>query len=121
MSAGVRMILSHERELMIELSASLLTHERARQIAQEGFAPDGDDRYSAGELAAAAAAYMLSAAKMAQGARPEDIEPPAFWPWDRKWFKPRDPRSDTVRAGALALAELERQARADTFSVELQR
>lgn len=106
-----RQLLSNERSLLVELSASLLVNERHRQIVDEGFAPERDDEYVAGELAAAAAANMLSAAKMAQGAKPQDIEPPAFWPWDRKWFKPRDPYSDTVRAGALALAELERQAR----------
>jgi hypothetical protein len=35
-----------------------------------------------------------------------------IWPWDRKWWKPKDRRRDLVRAGALILAEIERLDRA---------
>lgn len=29
-------------------------------------------------------------------------------PWDEKWWKPKNPRRDLVKAGALILAEIER-------------
>lgn len=33
------------------------------------------------------------------------------WPWDAKWWKPKNTRRDLVRAGALIVAELERMDR----------
>jgi len=73
--------------------------ERARQIKDEGFTDVSDDKYTYGELARAAACYCLSASGCAE--RP-------FWPWPAEWFKPRTPREDLVKAGALILAEIER-------------
>ena len=31
-----------------------------------------------------------------------------LWRWEAHWFKPRSPRADLVRAGALIIAEIER-------------
>jgi hypothetical protein len=31
-----------------------------------------------------------------------------YWPWEDKWWKPKDRRRDLVRAGALIVAEIER-------------
>ena len=31
-----------------------------------------------------------------------------WWPWSLDWWKPKDPRRDLVRAGALIVAEIER-------------
>lgn len=36
---------------------------------------------------------------------------PDLWPWDRIWWKPKDRKSDLVRAGALALAGADPAAR----------
>ena len=35
---------------------------------------------------------------------------PNFWPiaWEDKWWKPKNPRRDLVRAAALIIAEIER-------------
>lgn len=77
--------------------------ERRRQITAEGWTPDHDDLYCAAELPRAAAAYILSGA---------NDEAPAIWPFSAKWWKPRDARSNYVRAGALILAEIERLDRA---------
>jgi hypothetical protein len=73
--------------------------ERRRQVEKEGFTPERDDKYQGEELRWAAAAYTL-------GMDPKSA--PAFWTWPLKWWKPRDRRSNLVKAGALILAEIER-------------
>ncbi|EPQ1932798.1 hypothetical protein L4V55_000210 [Pseudomonas aeruginosa] len=73
--------------------------ERRRQVEAEGWTPEHDDLYCAAELPRAAAAYILNGA---------NDEAPAIWPFVAKWWKPRDARSNYVRAGALILAEIER-------------
>ncbi len=83
--------------------------ERQRQIDVEGRKPAGDDGYRNGELAAAASAYAFSAATRT---RYLTLDPVGFWPWPPEWFKPKDQRSDLVRAGALIVAEIERLDRA---------
>lgn len=77
--------------------------ERRRQVEAEGWTPEHDDLYCAAELPRAAAAYILNGA---------NDEAPAIWPFSAKWWKPRDARSNYVRAGALILAEIERLDRA---------
>jgi hypothetical protein len=82
--------------------------ERRRQIAGEGWTLDHDDEYSGFEMGAAAACYA------SQGllAYPDAGDPPPSWPWAKKSWKPKDYRSNLVRAGALILAEIERLDRA---------
>lgn len=80
--------------------------ERHRQIDAEGWTPEHDDEHEVGQMAHAAACYTLA-----------DLEvfvdtPPAFWPWGAEWWKPKDRRSNLVRAAALLLAEIERLDRA---------
>ncbi|MCS9316300.1 hypothetical protein N0711_06425 [Pseudomonas aeruginosa] len=77
--------------------------ERRRQIEAKGWTPEHDDLYCSAELPRAAAAYTLNGA---------NDEAPAIWPFVAKWWKPRDARSNYVRAGALILAEIERLDRA---------
>ncbi len=79
--------------------------ERQRQVQVEGRTPQSDDAYVGKQLADAATAYAASAAGWVN-------LPATTWPWDRSWFKPRTPREDLVRAGALILAEIERLDRA---------
>jgi len=79
--------------------------ERARQVEGEGWSPEHDDEHDGGEIAQAAAAYCEHAVN-------QDANLPGFWPWDEAWWKPRTPREDLVRAGALILAEIERIDRA---------
>ncbi|MDO0945948.1 hypothetical protein [Chromohalobacter israelensis] len=88
--------------------------ERMRQISTEGFNRERDDGYEQAELSRAAGSYCLIASlQMRFGELPD---PNRYcdddWPWDRKWFKPRDPRRNLVKAGALILAEIERLDRA---------
>ena len=71
--------------------------ERKRQIEVEGWTVEHDDKHSDGSLAMAATCYAT-------------VYPLAgsYWPWDIKWWKPKDRRRDLIRAGALIVAEIER-------------
>jgi hypothetical protein len=85
--------------------------ERQRQISEEGWTPEHDDEHVNGELAQAAACYadysVLGEDMIIELS--DDGKPvPGGWPWASSWWKPKDPRSDLVRAGALILAEIER-------------
>ncbi|SDC70806.1 hypothetical protein SAMN05428966_102160 [Massilia sp. PDC64] len=77
--------------------------ERRRQIEVEGWTPEHDDKYTACELARAAATYATCS----------HIEQLRLcgqqaWPWNPDWWKRGDYRRDLVKAGALILAEIER-------------
>ncbi|EAR6586254.1 ead/Ea22-like family protein [Salmonella enterica] len=90
--------------------------ERQRQISEEGWMSEHDDRYSCGELAGAAACYAryTNARGWVFPTNPTDYQSagePFDWPWDAEWWKPTNPRRDLVKAGALILAEIERMDR----------
>jgi len=97
-----------------------VVRERRRQIAEEGWTPEHDDEHADGQLAQAAATYAAAAAldgpdasvmqDSGAGGTPHHIL--AMWPWDMEWWKPKDRRRNLERAGALILAELERDIRA---------
>lgn len=92
-----------------------IAQERRRQIEGERFDPTADQQYHQGELAQAAACYvrleaMRSVAATVPGTAVDDRVPPE-WPWARCWWKPKDRRSNLVRAGALIAAELDRMDR----------
>lgn len=84
--------------------------ERKRQIEQEGWSLEHDDKHTAGSLADAAGCYCVSAKYHEMGI---PGYPPTGWPWSTSWWKPKDRRSDLVRAAALIIAEIERLDRAD--------
>jgi DNA-binding Xre family transcriptional regulator len=88
--------------------------ERAAHVHREGWTAEHDDGHDSGQMAMAAASYCQSAAKPKLFARREGaaFSPPMTWPWGLKWWKPKDPRRDLVRAGALIIAEIERLDRA---------
>lgn len=80
--------------------------ERQRQISAEGYEPEADQMYEAGELARAAATYALLATGD-DGWRVEDN-----WPWGMSTLKRAEPRRMLEKAGALILADMERLDRA---------
>lgn len=93
--------------------------ERQRQINVEGYTPKQDDRNRPGDLASAAACYVLNAATWlrhpnASRADYVGLSPINWtnWPWDEEGWKPKNERIDLIRAAALILAELERMDRA---------
>jgi hypothetical protein len=90
--------------------------ERDRQMSAEGWSAKHDDRHARGELAHAAACYIIGPPRvLAEGG--ETTTPPRFrdawvgwlrWPWEGSWWKPRTIRQNLVRGAALALAEIDR-------------
>lgn len=78
--------------------------ERRRQVEELGWTAHHDDEHANGELATAAAAYADPAPAMYRD--PRIIAPLRFPPgWD---YKPKDYRTNLVRAAALLVAEIER-------------
>lgn len=101
-------------DLATQLAASLIVHERLRQIEGEGYTPEHDDHHDGGEMALAASAYAYAGIRSEQSNR----LPPSCWPWGFSDWKPGDRRSNLVKAGALILAELERLAREEAARAE---
>src|SRR5690606_14349996 len=82
----------------------LIANERKRQIEQEGYTAEHDDKLASGELAKAAATYAL--AEYLRKYVGEDYlsnNPPTYWPWSRQAWKPTpdDRIRELVKAGAL--------------------
>jgi hypothetical protein len=87
--------------------------ERGRQVGEEGYTPERDDSYAAGELARAGAAYAYQAGQSDEArATVGGAMPPHWWPWANTYWKPRDRRSGLVRAAALLIAEIGKGDRA---------
>lgn len=85
--------------------------ERQRHAEVEGWTDEHDDDHDLGELADAAAVYSMSPAgreKYEADRMAPKKWPPAWWPWQHQWFKPKDRRRDLVRAGSLLIAEIQR-------------
>lgn len=96
--------------------------ERKRQQEAEGWDTHHDDLHDQGSLATAAAAYALHAGDMVNPNRDAyQLHPPAFWPFDLEWWKPKTPRRDLIRAAALIVAEIERLDRAAHSANEVQK
>jgi hypothetical protein len=97
----------------VPLSAALadIAAERRRQVEQERWTPDRDDRLLNGQLATAAGYYALAAGwpherDIGRGLKPQ------YWPFNQEWWKPTTARHNLVKAGALIAAEIERLDRA---------
>ncbi|MGO8093171.1 hypothetical protein [Rhizobium leguminosarum] len=90
--------------------------ERRRQVESEGWTPEHDDQHTDASMALAAGSYCESAARPTILAKKPGsaFAVPKLWPqsWSRDWWKPKSPREDLVRAGALIIAEIERLDRA---------
>lgn len=72
--------------------------ERRRQVIEEGYTFDNDNELNANmELAQAAACYALT-----DGQNYFEL-----WPYHKIWFKPKDKRSNLVRAAAMLIAQIE--------------
>lgn len=84
------------------LGVNLIEAERERQIYQEGWTEEHDDKHVNNELALAAACYAVP-----------DVFSQGYWPptWDLSWHKSTTRIRDLVKAGALIAAEIERLQR----------
>ena len=87
----------------------LMSDERQRQIEKKGWSLEHDDSHVNGELAQAAIAYVL---EEMYGGLAQDTEAFAWFPWELRWWKPKDRISNLVRAGAFLAAEIDRLQRA---------
>ncbi len=115
--AAVRMF--HHRPPTAAAWADVLG-ERRRQVEVEGWTAEHDAEHDDQSLAWAAACYAMpdplrfggDLSRWREGAG--HVVPPLAWPqsWHPSWWKPKDRRSDLVRAAALLLAEIERLDRA---------
>lgn len=106
--------------------AELILEERKRQIEQEGWSPEHDDRHTRGELAVAAACYMLnkgpkSTYKDGNTYQYETVIPEIPFPWlpgyDRR--DKHDAKRSCIIAGALAAAEWDRLDRLEKKKLDL--
>jgi hypothetical protein len=84
--------------------AGLITKERIRQIGEEGFDAAHDALTPDGALAQAAVCYIIKTVRPSALTTLFD----KLWPWSTKWWKPKDPMRNLVRAGALIAAEIDR-------------
>jgi hypothetical protein len=94
----------------------LIAEERARHylpIAQggEGWTPEHDDMHAKGEMAQAAIHYAELAVMQISFPNLRPPLAPIFWPWDEKWWKPKDQISNLKRAAALLASEIDRLQR----------
>lgn len=97
--------------MAITIPAAMLV-ERERQVGAEGYDTAHDDGHCDGELFAVATLYWQLATGVTLPMHEvlgERI--PVGFPWDPEWWKPKNPRRDLERAGALCLAEIERLKR----------
>lgn len=95
-----------------------VARERVRQVSKEGWDTAHDDKHANGCLALASASYAayagaeaLRAYAQPHASRADEYQFVAsriLWPFDKEWWKPKNPRRDLVRAAALLLAEIER-------------
>ncbi len=93
--------------------ALMIETERYRQILDEGYCEDHDDRHDDGELIAAAICYCEAADRISND-WPDYERIPNAWPWKSEDWKPKDNIRDLVRAGALIAAEIDRLQRKGT-------
>lgn len=110
------------RETPMQKILDEIAAERTRQICEEGWTPEHDDRHDRGELSAAAAAYAVAGVQAPgyffdpekNAFDPLDEVAESLFPreWDDSWFKPGERRRNLIKAAALIVAELERLDRA---------
>ena len=90
--------------------AELIAAERKRQIEEEGWSAEHDDRLAKGQLAKAAMCYCMEPGDDVDN---DNKVPPEEWPLKRKLWKPTPGNRirELVKAGALAAAEIDRLLR----------
>lgn len=106
MKAAIRI---DERLKITNKVSGLVVIERIRQMHEEGWSPEHDDKHTNDELVRAAICYAASKGphEMAE----EDASFLLIWPWDLHWWKPTTRKRNLVKAAALILAEIERLER----------
>lgn len=91
----------------------LIAAERIRQIDEEDFDERYDRRWTTGQLTQAAMCYAaedirFKGYELYHKASAAEHSEPLFWPWNSRWWKPKDRKRNLVKAGALIAAEIDR-------------
>lgn len=95
----------------------LIARERARQVEEEGWTAEHDDRHRHGELAQAAAVYALPGSRKrtsGYGAVIVEVDlARLLFPWQDGFYRPTpdDRVRELAKAGALIAAEIDRLQR----------
>lgn len=113
------MSMEKTREMLKSLSEqteektglNLIAEERLRQIVEEGYTSEHDDRYRSDQLALAAACYCLPSSVRSSHnfvLRGTTMRK-SLWPWKDEYWKPSDDNRirELVKAGALIAAEID--------------
>lgn len=130
--AGLRCPETNAMATLAAPALAAIADERRRQVEVEGWTVEHDDDHPDGALAQAAAAYAVNATAPSSqidikvGRRGQWFNggwcglPTLIWPpsWSKEWWKPKNPRYDLVRAGALIVAEIERLDRAAAVAAD---
>ena len=105
----------------MKTGVELIAEERRRQIEEEGWTSEHDDKHKSGEMIFAGVCYAINFGFNAIGQKgkyrllpwSEMIFAPKewikyLWPFEECWWKPKDNLRDLIRAGALIAAEIDR-------------
>lgn len=92
---------------LTKTGSQAIADERQRQLTQEGWTSEHDDKHADGELEKAAACYALGMKlPLSSGGF-------QLWPWEEFWWKPSDDKLvNLAKAGALIAAAYDREVRA---------
>lgn len=107
----------------MKTGAQLIAEERERGVKQEGWTAKHDDGHTSRELARAAQTYVDHYVGRAGLIEMKIITPANYrketimswgdrWPFTKSWWRPKDPVTTLVKAGALIAAEIDRLQRA---------
>lgn len=96
-------IMRHE--LTARTGAALIAVERARQIQDEGYSIEHDEKLGMTDLEDAAIAYLVEA--RAPYADEPEFDRTDWWPWSESAWKPGDRLRMLVKAGALVAAAID--------------
>lgn len=83
--------------------AYMIAVERERQVKDEGYNAEHDQVHTPMTLARAAVSYILC-----NDENKRKVAKTTYWPWEDKYYKPRDMKRNLVRAGALIAAAIDR-------------
>lgn len=91
----------------------IIAAERRRQIDEEKWSAENDDKHINGSLATAAACYAIPESIREFKHMGTKSQCPRLWPWDSEWWKPcpNNRIRELAKAGALIAAEIDRKLR----------
>ncbi len=108
--------LPQMQQQLVSDGAALIVAERSRQIEQEGWTPEHDDKHDDGSLVAGAVTYALEATFDGPVVKGSWFR--KFWMFEDFWFKPGTKIRMLVKAGALIVAEVDRLLRAKGMALK---